>query len=201
MPSRRHLFVVVCVSLTLTFGPSSLRSDDQPEGHSARDGIVLTANGAQPEKHQLAFKFRSNQVLRYEVVNESEITDVPSQGQTSRSIRTPQRPAGIHRVAACDDKTGAADLELSIDWVYMRAIWDKRNGTTPTPIEFQSDDPEKHPAQFKHILATVGKPWATIRFKPTGNPLKISDDGRPAEPTARACAFKKPGPTARSKPT
>ncbi|MBS0262880.1 MAG: hypothetical protein JSS02_13080, partial [Planctomycetes bacterium] len=70
--------------------------------------------------------------------------------------------------------------ELTIDWVYMRALWDKRDGNKPVPIEFQSDDPEKQPEKFKHILATVGKPRATIRFSKTGNPLKVTTpNGKP----------------------
>ncbi|MBI3860464.1 MAG: hypothetical protein HY290_01060 [Planctomycetia bacterium] len=156
MSSRRRSIAVVWAAATaLILASAALRSDDQPKA----------------EKHILAFKFRPNQVLRYEVVNDAEITtNAKEETEIQRNSTKTKRHM---RVGAIDGKTGAADLELSIDWVYMRAIWDKRNGTTPVPIEFQSDDPEKQPPQFKHILATVGKPWATIRYSPTGHPEKV----------------------------
>jgi hypothetical protein len=135
------------------------------------NGGSTSADQAPAAKYKLEFKFRPNQVLRYEVFNEQEIaTSARDETEIHRNTTTTKRH---HRVAAVDDKTGAADLELSIDWVHMRATWDKRDGTTPIPIEFQTDDPDKQPEKFKHILATVGKPWATIRFRPTGAPLKV----------------------------
>ena len=159
MLSRCRLIAVVWVSTWLILGTPTLRSEDQPP-----------SGGAPPEKHKLAFKFRPNQVLRYEVVNEQEITTT-ARGDTEIQKNT-TKTKRHHRVAGVDEK-GVADLELSIDWVYMRAIWDKRDGTIPTPIEFQSDDPEKQPAKFQKILETVGKPWATIRFNSIGTPLKV----------------------------
>lgn len=170
MVLRRRFITVFCVSITLAARMPFVRSDD-PQPGAVPNGAAKTAEGEPAETYKLEFKFRPNQVLRYEVFNEQEVaTTARDETEVQRNSTKTKRH---HRVAALDDKSGAADLELSIDWVYMKATWDKRDGTTPVPIEFQSDDPEKQPAKFKHVLATVGRPWATIRFRPTGNPLKV----------------------------
>ena len=182
MAIRRHLVTIVCVSLSLATGAASVWSDEQPSTGAASKTSTATGDEAPAEKYKLEFKFRPNQILRYEVFNEQEITtkareEIEVQRNTTKTKRH-------YRVAALDEKTGAADLEMSIDWVYMRALWDKKDGIRPRPVEFQSDDPDKHPEEFRHVLASVGKPWATIRFRPTGSPVKVvssavkSSDGK-----------------------
>jgi hypothetical protein len=169
--TRRHILAVVCVSTAFIFEMPKLRAEDKPQTGAESSANSTAPAGPQAEKYQLTFKFRPNQVLRYEVLSETEIsTKARDEIEIQRNSTKTKRH---HRVAAIDEKSGDADLELSIDWVSMRAIWDKRDGTTPVPIEFQSDDPNKQPGKFKHILASVGKPWATIRFQPTGSPLKV----------------------------
>jgi hypothetical protein len=171
MALRRHFVTIVCVSLSLVVGTRSVRSDEQPTTGAAPKSSTATSEAAPVEKYKLEFKFRPNQILRYEVFNEQEITTTAR--EEIEIHRNTTKTKRHHRVAALDEKTGAADLEMSIDWVYMRALWDKKDGTRPVPVEFQSDDPDKQPERFRHVLASVGKPWATIRFRPTGTPLKV----------------------------
>ena len=156
MPYRRRLAVFILgagLSLVFTF-----------EIHSEEPS-------AEPAKHRLAFKFKPNQILRYEIVSEQEITTkAREEEETQKNVTKTKRH---HRVTAFDEKTAAADLEISIDWVYMRVDWDKHDGKILAPTEFQSDDPEKQSDKFKQVKATIGKPWATIRFRTTGNPVKV----------------------------
>lgn len=182
MAIRRHLVTIVCVSIPLAAVTAFAWADEQTSTTAASKTSTATGEEAPAEKYKLEFKFRPNQILRYEVFNEQEITTkAREETEIQRNTTTTKRH---YRVAALDQKTGVADLEMSIDWVYMKALWDKKDGTRPIPVEFQSDDPDKHPEQFRHVLASVGKPWATIRFRPTGNPVKVvssavkSSDGK-----------------------
>lgn len=182
--SKGWRFVVIAgVSLVLA---GRLRttawSDDQP-GPTASQATPDTAETApRPKtvKHTLVFKFQPNQILRYEVSNDTEITThVKENTETVRNSSTARRH---YKVVKVDEKTGDANLELSIDWVRMVASFDNPDRKKTEPIEFQSDDPEKHPKQFQEVLDTVGKPRATIRFSPAGKPLEVITKvpGKPA---------------------
>ncbi len=122
-----------------------------------------------PEKYKLAFKFRPNQIVHQEVSHEFQLTT--NKNQDSETVRNSSKSKRHYRVAAVDNKTGIADLEMTIDWVHMLASFDKNDGSTTEPIEFQSDDPHKHPKKFDQILASIGK-RAWLRFSPTGAPVK-----------------------------
>ena len=132
-----------------------------------------------PEKYKLTFKFRPNQIVHQEITHEFQLTT--NKNQDSETVHNLSKSRRHYRVAAVDDKTGVADLEMIIDWVHMLASFDKDDGSTTDPVEFQSDDPKKHPGKFDHILASIGKP-ARLRFKPNGAPVKIAS-GTPAPPT------------------
>ncbi len=177
-------FVVVAgISLVLLGGLQITgRTDDQPAKprHLAAAGDSADASESPaPVKHTLVFKFHPDQILRYEVSNVTEITThVKENTETVRNSSTTRRH---YRVAKVDEKTGDANLELSIDWVRMVAVFENPDRKKTEPIEFQSDDPEKHPKQFQEVLDTVGKPRATIRFSPSGKPLEVVA-GLPVKP-------------------
>jgi hypothetical protein len=138
--------------------PAETTAVELAEGESA----------APSEKHLLAFKFRPDQVVRYEVRHETEMTThFSGSTEIARNKSESRRAYKVTQVTP----EGQGDLQLSIEWVHMTAQFD--NGVSKTkPIEFQSDDPNKRPQQFQHILATIGPPQATIRFSPSGRPLK-----------------------------
>src|SRR5262249_49800977 len=125
-------------------------------------------------------KFQPQQIIRYEISQESEITTHLS-GETETAKNSTQMKRH-YKVTGVDKQTGAGDLELSIDWVRMVASFENGN-SDPEPLEFQSDDPEKHPDKYKHVLETVGRPRAAIRFGTQGKPLKVLW-GAPAEVVA-----------------
>lgn len=157
----------VCVSILVLPGRGARAVEDAPP--------VPAANGdpgAQPaEKHKLAFKFRPGQIVRQEITHESEITT--HKNQDTETARNSSRSKRHFKVAAVDDQTGAGDLEWTIDWVHMTASFQTAEGTKTKPVEFQSDDPKKHPDQFSQVLASVGRPLATIRFDQNGRPVKV----------------------------
>jgi hypothetical protein len=145
------------------------------------------------EKHLLAFKFKPDQVVRYNVEYEMELTThLNGTTEIARNKSESRRAYKVTQVSP--DQEG--DLQLSIEWVHMIAQFD--NGISKTkPVEFQSDDPTKRPLQFQHILATVGTPQATIRFSPSGRPLKVEIlKGAVAANTdpAKAAASDQPAP-------
>jgi len=157
----------VCVSILAVPGRGAPAADDAPAAAQASDDA-----GAKPaEKHKLAFKFRPGQIVRQEITHESEITT--HKNQDTETARNSSRSKRHFKVAAVDDQTGEGDLEWTIDWVHMTASFQTADGTKTRPVEFQSNDPKKHPEQFNHILASVGRPLAIIRFGQNGAPVRV----------------------------
>jgi hypothetical protein len=175
--------VVAVLAVCQTTGPGAASADDapaKPAASPAEDGPAKEPPA--PAKYTLAYKFVPDQVMRFEVANESEIkTHVKDETETVRNSSTAKRH---FTVKAVDEKENTADLELSIDWVYMLASFENPSRPKTAPIEFQSDDPSKHPEQFNAVLLTVGKPRATIRFSASGVPLKVLEGALPPPPKA-----------------
>jgi hypothetical protein len=175
--------LILAVGILAEWGLPLAAADDPAA--PAADAAAPAASEA-PAKYHLAFKFQPGQVVRYEVTQKSEITTV--HGSLTEVVRNESETRRAYKVADVT-KTGEGDLELSIEWVHMIARFDDTR-----PIEFQSDDPAKQPAKFKHILETIGHPQARIRFSPTGLPLKVSPIK--SGPAAGAGAIAGAGPAA-----
>jgi hypothetical protein len=179
MFSKWHCVAAMGVALAFTCDSRLVAraADPLPEA-----GVPpAAAESPDPVKHLLAFKFQPGQILRYEVASESEIT-THAKNETE-TVRNSSKARRHYRVTGVDEKSGDANLELSIDWVHMVAAFENPNRPKPPPVEFQSDDPQKHPRQFQEVLDTVGKPRAVIRFSPAGKPLEVVE-GRPVKPPA-----------------
>lgn len=170
---------VACFPLIAEEGAAPTNSPKPAEPAAAAPAGEAAASAP---KHRLAFKFEPDQMVRYSVKYEMELTThFSGSTETARNKSDSRRSYKVTQVSP----EGEGDLQLSIEWVRMTAQFD--NGITKTkPIEFQSDDKSKHPPQFQHILATVGPPQATIRFSPFGRPLKVEplNGGPPASPPA-----------------
>lgn len=185
-----RLAVLLVVSTALADVPGlqpgrMARGDDQNKQAVLPNSAVAPADpetAVQPEKYTLKFKFRPNQIVHQEISHEFQLTT--NKNQDSETVHNSSKSKRHYRVAAVDDKTGVADLEMVIDWVHMVASFDKNDGTPTEPIEFQSDDPKKHPKKFDHILASIGK-RALLRFGPNGAPVKATS-GAPGQPAAKA---------------
>lgn len=186
MFSTRWRMAAAGVTLALIGGGrSAALADHQPAkpADTPAADAPPAEEGPAPAKHRLAFKFQPDQIVRYEVFNESEITThVNDETETVRNISKARRH---YRVKAIDEKTGNADLELSIDWVHMLASFDNPSRPKTEPVEFQSDDPEKQPRQFQDIAKSIRQPRGTIQFSPSGKPLEIVD-GVPVKKAAPA---------------
>jgi hypothetical protein len=169
---------------------------------TADDAAPAEATPA-PEKYNLVYKFQPNQVVRYEVSSESEIkTQVKNDSETVRNSSRSKRHYAV-KAANENGSTGGAtgDLELSIDWVHMVASFESPERGNSAPVEFQSDDPQKHPPQFEKVLATVGKPTAIIRFSDKGKPIKVLKGAIPAPPPAAPQLAKGPAAPPVADPT
>lgn len=162
---------VMLAFLALAFwqpGTGRVSAGDEPE--AAETPAEPASPSPEPVKYKLAFKFHPQQVVRYAVSQQFEITtQLSGETETAKNSSEWKRH---YKVTGVDATTGAGDLELSIDWVHMVASFENGN-SDPEPIEFQSDDPDKHPEKYKHILETVGKARAAIRFSAQGKPLKV----------------------------
>jgi len=174
MSSRWSLIAGLSVSMMLArcVGLSVQAEEKTPTPTAAAaDEKPSTPERPAAEKYKLEHKFQPNQLVRYEVTNETEITThIKGNAETTKNASRAKRHFKVIKV---DENSGEADLELCIDWVSMVASFEKPGGIKSEPFEYQSDDPEKQPRQFQDVQATVGKPSATIRFSPSGKPVKI----------------------------
>jgi hypothetical protein len=185
--STRWCFVLVTIALwTLVsvLRTHAMATEDPATESSAK---ATTDQAAQPEapppaKYKLAYKFQPTQTSRYEVSQESE-QRTQMNGETE-TVKNSSRAKRHFRVVAVDQQTGEADLELWIDWVHMLVEFENLARLKTDPVEFQSDDPQKHPDQFLDILSTIGKPRATIRFSATGKVVKVLAGAIVPPPTA-----------------
>ena len=159
-------------------GSKRLVADETPPKARAGGAEPVAESPPRSEKYNLAYKFQPNQIVRYEVSNETEIkTQVKNETET---VRNSSRSKRHYLVKAANEEGTEADLELSIDWVHMQASFENPDRGKTEPVEFQSDDPKKHPPQFEHVRATVGKPTAVIRFSDKGRPLEVLKGAVPA---------------------
>lgn len=168
----RFVLVLVALASLVHKAGQMTRADDQLEQSVLPATAIAPASppdAAPPEKYKLAFKFRLNQIVHQEITSESEMTT--QKNQDTETARNSSKSKRHYRVAAVDEKTGIADLELTIDWVHMLASIGEGDGKNTEPVEFQSDDPKKHPKKFNDVLASIGK-HAWLRFSPTGAPVK-----------------------------
>jgi hypothetical protein len=155
--------------------------DQLAPGTSAPAGAIEAEPA--PPKVLLTYKYQPGQTVRYEVQQESEMKTRLGGASSDDRYRSEVRRS--YRVL---QKTNdEADLELLIDWARMTVDHDDQVNA-PKHVVFQSDDPSKHPALFRPVLATVGRPQATIRFNPAGRVLKITAAEPPPQPAAADAA-------------
>jgi hypothetical protein len=141
-------------------------ANSAPSPAPAQASPAGKASASTEGKIKLAFKFVPNQVVHQEVEHEMElVTTFQGETETAKNKSMTRRS---HRVIAVGPD-GSGDLELKIERVHMIASFDDKN----EPLEFQSDDPLKHPAKFDHIKKMIGKPTAIIRFTPNGKVAKV----------------------------
>jgi len=152
-----------------------------------------SAHAGQPAQFVLKYKFRPEQTVRFEVTQHTRITTLFNDA-THIADNKSQSRRRYRVVDVAED--GSGDLELTIDWVRMEASFGDGDRVT-SPIVFQSDDSTKHPEKFLHILDTVGKPRATIRFSPAGLPIAL-DASVPAQQAAAAASVPGSDATAES---
>lgn len=133
-------------------------------------------------KYRLAYRFAPEQVEAFTVEQTSEITnhlnDVKEVIANKAEFRRHFRVLSV-------EKDGAADLEMTIDWVRMAVTY---NDDPTKTVIFKSDDPAFHHPKMKGILASVGKPQAIVKIGPTGKTLKVTPtaDAAPAVPVGEA---------------
>ncbi|MBS0267246.1 MAG: hypothetical protein JSS02_35305, partial [Planctomycetes bacterium] len=114
MSLRRSWIALVCGALAWPWALPVARAED-PTAQVPADSAASTDQAAE-KKYSLAFKFEPHQILRYEVTTEQEITTTArDESEIQKNFTKARRH---QRVTSHDDKTGEADLELTIDWVY-----------------------------------------------------------------------------------
>ena len=130
--------------------------------------VTVSVEPPRPDgtKHKLAYKFVSGQSVRYEVVHDVQMTTRYNEAMEVASNKTEARK---HYKVLGVDAEGTGELELVIDWVRMNASFGNGDVTL-----FESDNPEHQPPKFRHVLDSIGKAQATMRFNAVGKLLKVT---------------------------
>ncbi|MFN0055125.1 MAG: hypothetical protein ACKV0T_23370 [Planctomycetales bacterium] len=184
------LGITACLSPALR--AAETRDEAPPTPASQAPAAAASSDGDEPvpvvDTFDLRFRFEPQQLLRYEVEHQSEFTtlynDLTEVATNRSQMRRSYKVLGVQ-------PNGDADLQLSIDWARMMAEFGNGQQRTKS-IEFQSDDPAKHPPAFQQVLDAVGKPQATIRFSAAGRALEVKTD-KPVTPGGGAEAPTAPG--------
>src|SRR5262245_31522337 len=105
--------ILALLPLAICRPGGQLSADDQPSAaEGPADSKTESGETPAPVKYKLALKFGPNQIVRYEIRQESEITTALS-GETETAKNSAQCRRH-YKVTAVDEETGAGDLELSI---------------------------------------------------------------------------------------
>ena len=121
---------------------------------------------ATPARYRLAYKFRQEESVFYEVSTEMTVVTRYMEDKEEAHNKTEARK---HFRVIKVHPDGSADLELVIDWVQMSA----KMAADDPGVEFDSAKPESHRKKFDHILKAIGKPQAIMQFEPTGKCVKV----------------------------
>jgi hypothetical protein len=135
-----------------------------------------------PQTVRLVYKFKAGDRLDYEVVSDMQITSRYDEATEVATNRTESRK---HLAVKEVDASGAAELELVLDWVRMHVNF----GPDDPGVVMDSKQPASWPKQYQYVLAAVGNPQARIKISPSGKLLKGPEAG-PAAATATAAADK-----------
>lgn len=195
--TSRALLVLVCGSFAALGGglPASANEEEDEllrlleETAAAREKVEPTAaeEPAPVEKYRLAYKFQPNQFAHFDTWQATTIRTQFGEAReaTTNEVRTRQH----YRVVAVE-ADGNAILEVVINRIYMTVQFEDN-----PPTVFDSTQPASEcPPQFRHILKSVGKPRARMKFAPNGEILSVTkmireltaeDDQTPDTPERR----------------
>ena len=121
---------------------------------------------ADAEAVRLAYKFQPNESLHLEYKQDMKMSlKVPGLNRVMSS----QTIADKHLRVISVDAEGNALVEPVIDRTRMTS----RQDTDPES-KFDSDDADDCPAEYRQLLATVGKPLVRIKFAPNGKLLQAN---------------------------
>ena len=155
MPGKRFLHVLVSGNLLLAVFAAGGRAE------AANNKSAAAAE--HPKAYTLRYKFELDEVLNYEVEQESTLTT--AHPQLTERVKNEVHSRKNQRVVATDS-AGIATLELTIDWVKMSAQFDDSK-----PLGFDSKHPDDCPEHYKGVRQVVGRPLARVRVSPRGELL------------------------------
>jgi hypothetical protein len=158
--SQRSLFTL-CFGCALTIGIAVLSPLTAEESSTAQ-------SQGSGEAHQLAYKFKPGQIVRYETIQNSRFVSKFSGNEETATNKTETRKAYRVKKVNAD---GSAELETVIEWVRMKA--DFGDGAVPT--EFDSKDPgAKSQAKFQNVLRIIGKAQPAVLVGSNGKVFKVN---------------------------
>ncbi len=165
------------LTLILSAGFSSsittiLRGDDTSPANAeiSQTSATTQESATTPEtakKHLFVYKFKTNQIIRYSVLNSSSVNTVK---EDFSETNTNESDTKMHYRVVSIDSGNHAILEPVLDHVKMSATF-----ADAEPITYDSQKNEEIPVQFTGVNEAIGKPLSRFKFNQQGKLLEILD--------------------------
>jgi hypothetical protein len=121
--------------------------------------VPAAVTSAEGPTYTIRYQFQKGQTLDFEIEQQTTVASTVQEQSTEASVRN----HSLRRWKVVDvDSEGVATIELSVLRVQMRS----QEGNKI--IEYDSDDPEKQPENFKALKEVIGKPISMVRIAPDG---------------------------------
>lgn len=168
--TRRRFTSVLCSSVMLF--AASVAAQEKPDAPA-------TTEKTDTEKYQLEYQFKQGDNVTFEIQHDSRITS--SAGSRKEIAINKTKTVRTYRVLDVDE-SGAAQLEMQIDSVFMSAEFEDEDGSQGDPVVFDSKDPSsaKNP-KFSEVQESIGKPQAIVTVDKTGRSIGVKNLLKPSQ--------------------
>lgn len=134
---------------------------------TAAERLATAKARALDETYDLRYKFRQGETRRTKVVHLVTVeTKIKGTTETAKTRSVSTKRWQITNV----DELGNITFEHTIESVDM---WQKMSGRQE--VSYNSAAPDKPPAEYEHVAATIGKPLATITIDQRGHIVERSN--------------------------
>lgn len=125
--------------------------------------FTLSAVGGEAEKYTLRYKFKPNEIIRWEVEHRSMVRATVS--GTTQSTETLSNSVNTWRVSSVQPD-GTATFEHRVEWVDMR-----QKLTGSDEVRYDSRTDKQAPRGFEDAAKSVGVPLSTVKMNVQGKVL------------------------------
>ncbi|MCA9053842.1 MAG: hypothetical protein KDA75_08390 [Planctomycetaceae bacterium] len=173
-PTMRMLFNIPPLAVLCWCAVCAAAGDGRDSAADDPIEAVVHDDGDTPEasQHLLRYQFHAGEILRYVVNDESEVEI--EQASDGTTVKYSTKTWKQQRVKSVDSE-GNAIIQVQLNRVKMTA--EGAEGK----IEFDSNEPGTPPAQFAHVVDSIGRTLVEMTVNPTGKVTAIQRPGHRQE--------------------